>query len=75
MRGERRGVDEGENGAGFKADGGDFAVDDADGGAATKGDEDEVTWTKGEIGLIGEQGAVGAKDGGGNYLEKHETII
>ena len=75
MGGERRGVDEGKNGAGLKADGGDFAIDDADGGVAAEGDEDEVAWTEGEVRLIGEQGAVGAKDGGGNYLEKHETII
>ena len=75
MGGERRGVDEGEDGAGLKADGGDFAIDDAEGGATAEGDEDEVAWTEGEVGLIGEQGAVGAKDGGGNYLKKHETII
>ena len=75
MGGERRGVDERENGAGLKADGRDLAIDDAEGGAATKGDEDEVAWTEGEIGLVGEQGAVGAEDGGGNYLKKHEIII
>lgn len=75
MRGERRRVDEREDGAGFEIDGGDLAIDDAEGGAATKGDEDEVTGAKGEVGLVGEQGAVGAEDGGGNYLKKHETII
>lgn len=68
-------MDKGENGAGFEIDGGDLAIDDAEGGAATEGDEDEVTGAKGEVGLVGEQGAVGAKDGGGNYLKKHETII
>lgn len=75
MGGERRRVDEGENGAGLKADSGDLAIDDAEGGAATEGDEDEVTGAKGEVGLVSEQGAVGAEDGGGNYLKKHETII
>ena len=75
MERERRGMDEGENGAGFEIDGGDFAIDDAEGGAATEGDEDEMTGAEGEVGLVGEQGAVGAEDGGGNYLKKHETII
>ena len=75
MGGERRGVDERENGASLEADGRDLAIDDTEGGAATKGDEDEVTGAEGEIGLVGEQGAVGAEDGGGNYLKKHETII
>ena len=75
MGGERRRVDKGENGGGLKADGGDLAVDDAEGGAATEGDEVEVTGAEGEVGLVGEQGAVGAEDGGGNYLKKHETII
>lgn len=72
---ERRGVDKGENGAGLKAHGGDLAIDDAESGAATEGDEDEVAGAKREVGLVGEQGAVGAEDGGGNYLKKHETII
>lgn len=68
-------MDERENGAGLEAHGGDLAIDDAESGAATEGDEDEVTGAKGEVGLVGEQGAVGAEDGGGNYLKKHETII
>ena len=54
MGGERRGVDEGENEAGLKADSGDFAIDDAEGGAATEGDEDEVAGAEGEVGLVGE---------------------
>ena len=54
MGGERRGVDERENGAGLKADGGDLAIDDAEGGAATEGDEDEVAGAEREVGLVGE---------------------
>lgn len=54
MGGERRRVDEGENGAGLEAHGGDLAIDDAEGGAATEGDEDEVAGAEGEVGLVGE---------------------
>ena len=51
---ERRRVDERENGAGFEIDGGDFAIDNAEGGAATEGDEDEMAGAEGEVGLVGE---------------------
>lgn len=68
-------MDKGKNRAGLKINRGNLAIDDAERSASTERNEDDVAGTERLVGLVGEQGAAGAEDRGGNYLKKHETII
>ena len=70
-------MDEGLDFFGLEIDGSGLngAINDTESGAATKRDGDEVAGTEGKVGMVGEKGAAGAKNGRGNYLEKHRVII
>lgn len=75
MKGDGGRMEEAKDRFGREINRGNALFDDAEDGAATEGNEDEVAGEERLVGGIGENAAASAKNFSGYYLEKHNAII